>query len=275
MILVTGATGNVGSEIVRALQDAGESIRALIRSPDSAMPSGVQTVLGDLNEPASLEGALRGVSGLFLLSGYQGTRGLLSRAGDAGVKRVVLLSGGGAVASDLDNAISRYQLESEEAVRECGIAWTILRPYAFMSNALRWADQVRAGDVVRLPFAGVATAVIDPRDIAQVAVAALLSGDHHAQTYRLSGPNPLLPAEQVRIVGETIGRELHFQAQADSEARAAMEASMPAEYVQAFLSFYADGTLDESEVLPTVEQLTGSAPRTFRDWAQEHADMFR
>lgn len=231
--------------------------------------------LGDLNDPASLEASLRGVSGLFLLSGYRDMPGLLARARDAGVGRVVLLSGGGAVASDLDNAMSRYQVASEEAVREAGIASTILRPYAFMSNALRWADQVRAGDVVKLPFAGVAIAMIDPRDIARVAVAALLAEGHDGQAYRLSGPEPLLPADLVRIVGEALGRELRFQVQTDDEARAEMEASMPADYVQAFFRFYVDGTLDESTVLGTVERVTGSAPRSFREWAQEHAERFR
>lgn len=275
MILVTGATGNVGSEVVRALLAIGEPVRALVRRLDGGVPSEAERALGDLNDPASLEASLRGVSGLFLLSGYRDMPGLLARARDAGVGRVVLLSGGGAVASDLDNAMSRYQVASEEAVREAGIASTILRPYAFMSNALRWADQVRAGDVVKLPFAGVAIAMIDPRDIARVAVAALLAEGHDGQAYRLSGPEPLLPADLVRIVGEALGRELRFQVQTDDEARAEMEASMPADYVQAFFRFYVDGTLDESTVLGTVERVTGSAPRSFREWAQEHAERFR
>ena len=274
MILVSGATGNVGSELVGQLLAAGVPVRALVRSADAELPAGAQAAVGDLNEPASLSSALEGVEGMFLLSGYRDMPAVLERSRAAGVERAVLLSGGSAVASDLDNALSRYMLASEEAVRRSGLAWTILRPYAFMSNALRWLPQVRAGDVIKLPFAPVANAVIDPYDIARVAATALLKDGHHGQTYRLSGPESLLPADQVRVLGAVLGRDLRFEAQSDEEARAEMSVSMPAEYVAAFFSFYVDGTLDESEVLPTVETVTGERPRVFEQWARHHRDAF-
>ena len=166
-------------------------------------------------------------------------------------------------------------LGSEEGVRGSGLAWTLLRPFAFMSNAFRWLPQLRAGDVVKLPFAEVANAVIDPYDIARVAAAALLDGGHDGQAYRLSGPESLLPVDQVQVLGAALGRDLRFEAQSDEEARAEMNASMPAEYVAAFFSFYVDGTLDESQVLPTVEKITGVRRRTFEQWARLHADEFR
>jgi uncharacterized protein YbjT (DUF2867 family) len=275
VILVTGATGNVGSELVDQLAAAGVPVRALVRSAQAKLHHGVQSALGDLNEPDSVTSALAGVRGLFLLSGYRDLPVLLDRARKAGVERVVLLSGGSAVASDGDNAISRYMLDSEKAVRGCGLGWTILRPFAFMSNAFRWLPQLRAGDVVRQPFAHVANAVIDPYDIARVAAAALLDRGHDGQAYRLSGPQSLLPAAQVRVLGETLGRDLRFEAQSDEEARSEMTANMPTEYVDAFFSFYVDGTLDESQVLPTVEEVTGERPRTFEEWARLHADTFR
>jgi uncharacterized protein YbjT (DUF2867 family) len=274
-ILVTGATGNAGGAVVRALLESDEQVRALVRAEDAELPDGAERAVGDLNEPASVAPALAGVRGAFLLSGYSDMSGLLSRMREAGTERVVLLSGGGAIASNPDNAISRYMIASEEAVRESGIAWTILRPCAFMSNALRWAPQLQAGDVVTAPFAGVANAVIDPDDIARVAVAGLTSGGHDGKEYRLSGPESLYPADQVRILGAALGRDLRLEAQSDEEARAEMTANMPAEYVEAFMSFNADGTLDESEVLPTVEEVTGRPPRTFEQWARLHADAFR
>jgi uncharacterized protein YbjT (DUF2867 family) len=126
-----------------------------------------------------------------------------------------------------------------------------------------------------VPFADVANAVIDPYDIARVAAAALTSDDHAGAAYRLSGPEPLLPAQQLRILGDALGRELTVEPQTNEQARAEMEASMPVEYVDAFFSFYVDGTLDESEVLPTVEQVTGVPPRTFSEWVGEHAEAFR
>jgi uncharacterized protein YbjT (DUF2867 family) len=275
MILVTGATGNVGSEVAGVLLDAGVPVRALVRAADRALPQGAEVVVGDLNDPASFTEALPGCRGAFLLSGYQGMPDLLSGLRDAGVERVVLLSGGAAVASDTDNAVSRYQIASEQAVRDSGIAWTILRPYAFAANALRWVPELRAGDVVRVPFADVANAVIDPFDIARVAATALLSGEHDGREYQLSGPESLLPADQLRILGQLLGRELVMDALSDDEARADMEAAMPVEYVDAFFSFYVRGTIDESRVLPTVQDVTGTPPRSFRDWAQRHLDAFR
>jgi hypothetical protein len=113
-------------------------------------------------------------------------------------------------------------------------------------------------------FAAVANAVIDPYDIARVAAAALTSDRHDGRMYRLSGPESLLPADQVRVLGSVLGRDLRLQAQSDEQAHREMSASMPAGYVRAFFSFYVDGTLDESRVLPTVEQVTGERPRTFR-----------
>jgi uncharacterized protein YbjT (DUF2867 family) len=275
MILVAGATGNVGGELVRALADAGEAVRALSRRPTPGLPEGVEGVVGDLDRPESLADVLDGVGGVFLLSGYKDMPGLLAEVRRAGVGRVVLLSGSSAEGGDMGNAISRYMMLSEAVVRESGVPWTVLRPSGFMSNALRWAPQLRAGDVVRAPFAGVRVAAIDPHDIAAVAAEALTAAGHEGCTYRLSGPEPLLPADQVRVLAAVLGGSLKFEGQSDAEARSEMEAVMPTEYVDAFFSFYAAGTLDESKVYPTMERVTGRKPHTFEQWAIAHAGAFR
>jgi uncharacterized protein YbjT (DUF2867 family) len=278
MYLVTGATGNVGAEVVRALVATGAEVRGLSRDPSRAqskMPAGATAVAGDLNLPATLAGPLEGVRAAFLLPGYADMPGALAEIRRAGVDRVVLLSGSSVLATDTDNVISRYMIESEAAVRESGLPWTILRPGGFMSNALQWAPQVRACGVVRAPYAGVRVAMIDPADIGAVAAAALRSGEHEDETYALTGPEPLLPADRVEILSKVLGRELRFEAQPDHEARAEMSAAMPVEYVAACFRFYVDGTLDESQVLPTVEQVIGRPPRTFEQWATAHADAFR
>jgi len=272
MFLVTGATGNVGSEVVKALAEAGEQVRALVRSPREI--SGAEAVVGDLNDPGTLTEALTGIRGIFLLPGYQDTTGLLTLAGKAGVERVVLLSGGSAAGGDLSNAVARYMIQSEQAVRESGLAWTFVRPGAFMSNALRWLPQLNAGDLVRVPFPTVRVAAIDPYDIAAVAAQALLTDGHEGKTYPVSGPQPLLPEEQIAVLAEVLGRDLRCEGLTNAEARAEMEATMPVEYVDAFFSFYVDGTLDESQVLPTVQEVTGRAPRTFEQWVRAHADAF-
>jgi uncharacterized protein YbjT (DUF2867 family) len=273
-ILVTGATGNAGGAVLRAVLASGRPARALVRRADAPLPRAAESAVGDLNDPDSLRGALEGVTGLFLLSGYEGIERTLARARDAGVERVVLLSSSAAPDGDMDNAVARYHILSERAVQGSGLAWTFLRPNAFMSNAYRWKPQLAAGDVVRLPFAHVRTAAIHPDDLGEVAAAALSDPAHAGQAYRLSGPESLLPEDQVRILGRALGRDLRLEPQSDAEARAEMEAAMPAPYVDAFFRFYADGDLDESQVLPTVERILGRPPRTFEQWASAHADDF-
>ena len=146
----------MGGELVRALAKAGEPVRGLVRGGRAgSLPAGAEAATGDLNQPASLRDALRGVTGVFLLPGYQDMPGVLADAGRSGARRVELLSGSSAADGDMSNAITRYMVVSEAAVRDSGILWTILRPSGFASNALQWAPQLRAGDVERAPFGGV------------------------------------------------------------------------------------------------------------------------
>ncbi|HEY2701303.1 MAG TPA: NAD(P)H-binding protein [Pseudonocardiaceae bacterium] len=275
-ILVTGATGNVGAEVVDALLAGGHQVRALTRGDrPAALPADVEAVGGDLNDPASLTDALTGAEALFLLPGYADMAGIAATAKAAGVRGIVQLSGSSAGSADTGNAVTAYMNRSETAVRESGVAWTILRPFGFMSNTLRWLDQLRAGDVVSEPFANVPIAVIDPFDIAAVAVAALTSTAHDGKIYLLSGPESLLPADRLRILGAELGRDLTLDALSNEDARTTMTAQMPVEYVDAFFSFYVDGTLDDSQPQPAVQQILGRAPRTFTEWATAHADAFR
>ncbi|GHO99902.1 nucleotide-diphosphate-sugar epimerase [Reticulibacter mediterranei] len=276
MILVTGATGNVGSEVVHALIEAGQQVRALVHHLNqSVLPPGVEGVVGDLNQPETLAAALVGVHGVFLLSGYQNMPGVLAEMRRAGVERVVLLSSGCVVGGSMSNAIARYNILSEAAVRESGVPWTILHPSGFMSNALRWLSQLRAGDVVRAPWGDVRIAAIDPFDIAAVAAVTLTTSGHEGQSYRLTGPESLLPADEVRVLAKVLGRDLRFEGQSDAEARAEMSRTWPAEYIEAFFRFFSEGEYDDSQVLPTVEDLTGRRPRTFEQWALAHAKAFK
>ena len=133
---------------------------------------------------------------------------------------------------------------------------------------------MRAG-IVHEAFADVPIAAIDPLDIAAVAALALTAPGHDGATYRLTGPEPILPADRVRILADILGRKLQLEPLTNAEAKEQMSASMPAEYAEAFFSFFADGTYDDSIVHPTVQQLLGRRPRSFEQRAHAHADAFR
>lgn len=275
MILVTGATGTLGSEVVAALRRADVPVRALTRSPRQAQtPPDVDVAEGDLDQPDTVTTALSGVSAVFLLAGFADMPALLARTAAAGVRRVVLLSSGAVVGGEVSNAITRYHLDSEAAVRASGMPWVILRPSGFMTNALRWRAQLQAGDVVRAPFPTVAVTAVDPADIAAVAARCLTEAGHDGAHYRLTGPAPLHPADQVQILGQVLRRPLLYLPQTNEEAYAEMATAMPTAYVDAFFRYYADGTYDDSVVHNTIPELLNRRARTFSDWATAHAGDF-
>jgi uncharacterized protein YbjT (DUF2867 family) len=274
MILVTGATGNVGNEVVRALVARDQPVRAVARNPSrAAFPAAVDVTSADLTAPKSMATALPGIRKVFLLGGFATTE-LLERIRDAGVEHVVLLTSRCVVGGQPDNAITRMWLDAETAVQQSGLPWTILRPSGFHSNALRWLPQLRHGDVVRAPWPNVAIASIDPADIASVAATVLSEPGHHKTTPTLSGPHPLTPSEQVTTLARVLGRPLRYEPLSDDEARAEMEADTPAPFVEAFFRFFTDGEFDDSPVVETVHEITGELPRTFEQWAHDHTDAF-
>jgi uncharacterized protein YbjT (DUF2867 family) len=165
-------------------------------------------------------------------------------------------------------------LDSEAAVRASGIPWTFLRPSGYQSNALRWRAQLRAGDVVRAPWAEVPIAAIDPADIGAVAAAVLTEPGHNGAAHTLSGPEPLTPAAQIATLAAVLNRPLRYEPVADDQALKEMEADTPAPYIDAFFRFYSDGEFDDAAVVDTVRELTGRDPRRFEQWARSHSHLF-
>jgi uncharacterized protein YbjT (DUF2867 family) len=275
VILVSGASGNVGGELIRQLAAHNEQARALVRNLGKvALPAGVTEARGDLDQPESLDTALEGVRAVFLLGGPHDSAAVLRKLSRAGVERVVLLGSRSVIGGKPDNAIVKMWLQAEAAVHASGLDWTVLRASGFASNALRWLPQLRQGDVVRAPFARAAIASIDPADIAAVARLALLNGGHAGKSYALSGPEAQLPEQQVAILGRVLGRKLRFEAQPDAEALAELRQSAPPGFAEGFQRFFVDGEFDDSTISEAVRDLTGHDPRSFADWAARNSAAF-
>lgn len=274
MILVTGAKGNVGSELTSQLVAAGERVRALVRKPADDLPADVEPAIGDLDQPESLEPALRDVRGVFLLGAARDTAALLEVLRRAGVERVVMLTSRSVVGGRPDNAVVEMWLRAELALEASDLAWTILRPSGFMSNALRWLPDLRGAGTIREPFPDAPIAAIDPYDIASVATLVLTTTGHERRHYSLSGPAALLPAEQVAILSRVLGRSLRFEGLAPDAARQALAKTLPPRFVEAMLRFFVEGEFDDSSISPAVRELTGRPPRDFELWAKAHAGAF-
>ncbi|GAA2733000.1 NAD(P)H-binding protein [Actinocorallia aurantiaca] len=267
-ILVTGATGRVGRHVTSQLLEAGIEVRVLTRRAADFPPT-VEQIRGDLSDPGSLEPAVEDVEAVFLVWPFASSEGLepLVKAVARHARRVVYLSSA---------AVRDHEREAERLIARSGLEWTVLRPHAFAANALSWAEQIRAEHVVREPYGRAAMAPVHERDIAAVAVRALTEDGHAGSVYELTGPRSLTRAEQARAIGEAIGRPVRWEEASPQDARRQMLArGWPPGVVDGVLGAQAGMTGDPAPVTATVEQVTGSAARTFPSWAAEHAHAFR
>ncbi len=275
VILVTGATGNVGKHVVSSLAGAGAGVRALVRDPAKAsLPEGVEVVRGDLSSPQSLAAAFGDVHSVYLMWPGIPVQPRVVEVLATRAKRVVYLSTDVVDLADGEQATSYHQ-EIERLIRKSGLSWTFLRPIDFATNTLAWADQVRQG-VVRWPYGRAARSLIHERDIADVAVHVLTSAGHDGARYVLTGPESITHAEQVRIIGETIGRPVRWEDLPPEIARQQLTAAWGnAQFVEARLKAWASFVESPERVTDTVQRLLGRPARTFRSWARDHAGDFR
>ncbi|MEU7905512.1 NAD(P)H-binding protein [Actinoplanes sp. NPDC049118] len=279
MIVVTGATGNVGRVLVAALAAAGEPVTAVSRgTPPAATPPGVRHHRADLTRPETLRPAAHGARALFLLVAGAGADlspgDLLDVAKAGGVEHLVLLSS--QAAGTRPGSVSHAPLRGiEDAVRRSGMAWTILRPGGFASNAYAWAESARDRRTVAAPFGDVGLPIVDPADIAEVAAAVLREADHAGRIYELTGPALTTPRQRVAILGEALGRPIRFVNQTRAEARAQMVRFMPEPVVDGTLDILGEPIPAELRISPHTEQVLGRAPRAFGDWARRNVDAFR
>ncbi len=284
MIVVTGATGNVGRPLVQALAAAGLDVTAVSRNAPAdrfagAGPS-VRHHSADLARPGSLRPALDGADALFLHDTGAGAQLLdvpeiLGVARAAGVGRIVLLSSQGVATRPESASHGGVGRSLEEAVRQSGAHWTILRPGGFASNAYAWAESVRVHRTVAAPFGDVGHPVVDPADIAEVAAAALHEDGHAGNTYELTGPALSTPRQRARNLAEVLGEPITFVEQSRDEARAQMLQFMPEAVVGTTLAILGEPTPAEQRVSLTAEQLLGRPARTFTEWAGRNIGAFK
>ncbi|MFE6049235.1 SDR family oxidoreductase [Kitasatospora sp. NPDC056446] len=279
MIVLTGATGNIGRPLTQALAEAGREVTAVSRRP-AAVPNGVRHLAADLAEPAGLRPALAGAEALFLLlSGDLHAAGaspadIIGEAVASGVRRVVLLSTLGVVTRPFGS--TRIAMRAlEDTVRESGLEWAILRPGGFASNALWWAESVRTQRQVAAPFGDTGVPIIDPADIAAVAAACLLDDRHNGGVYELTGPEVITPRGQAAAIAAALGSPVRFHELSRDEAKAAMARSMPAELADDTLDILGSPNPAEVRVSPDVQRVLGRDPRPFADWAARNVAAFR
>lgn len=279
MILIAGATGNVGRPLVAALLAEGAQVRALTRDPAAAdLPEDAELALFDPGRPETIAAAMAGVSAVFINASAVGKviADVMAAASRSGVRRAVVLSSftvrdNGAQPS----SIGAQHQALENVVAASAPQWSFLRCGGFAANTLAWAPMIRAAGVVRVPHPEAATAPIAERDIAAAAAVVLLGEGHAGARYVLTGPQSLTQAEQAAAIGAAIGRDLRVEELSPDAFRQAASARLPAAAVDDMLRYYAEYVGRTAEMSPDLEKISGRPGTTFADWADEHAASFR
>jgi uncharacterized protein YbjT (DUF2867 family) len=277
MFLVTGATGSVGRTAVDLLLAQGHKVVAVTRDPShSGLPGEAQVVAGDPSKPETL--ALNGVEAILLAPRAVGsaTAELLSLAAAHGVARVVVLS---AATVEYPVGLPRFMehFKSVEAdAKASGLEWAFLRSTDYAANTIAWAPQVRAGNVVRGAYGNAVTSTVHERDVAAVAVRALVDSGHAGRSYLLTGSESLSQYDKVRLLGEAIGKELTFVEMPPEQVHQAMLAQgLPADVPERLLGSLADYAVHAGPTSDDVEMVLGRPALTFAQWATERAAAFR
>ena len=281
MILVTGATGNIGSNVTRLLVEAGAPVRVLVQSPDKAKALGksIEIVQGDYANPTSLAQSMKGVDKLFLLAPsspmlpeQEGI--VVDTAKRAGIEHIVKLSIGGAAQEAI--TFCKWHRASEKKLEASGLAWTFVRPNSFMTNLFLFLPTIKAEGKLYTSTGDGKVSFIDPHDIAAVAVKALVEPGHAGKAYDVTGPEALSYADVAAQLGDAIGRKLvHVDVPPEAAKAGMLQAGLPAFLADALVEF--DGITRAgyaAAVSPLVQQVTGRAPRSFREWARANARAF-
>jgi uncharacterized protein YbjT (DUF2867 family) len=271
-ILVTGATGTIGRQVLAQLTKLGADVAAMSRRPGS------HGLIGDFTRPETLDACLRGIDTVFLVwtapaSAIAPAIDLITRR----VRRVVYVSAPIKTPHPFfqqPNPLRDMSAEIERRIEASGVEWTVLRPGMFAANAIGWwGPQFRAGDTIRWPYLSAPTAPIHEVDIATIAVSALCDRGHAGKDYVLTGTQSLTQREQIATIGDALGRPLRIEEMSPEDVRREWQ-SWPPAVIDMLLNAWASAVGQPAWVTSTFVELTGTTPRTFRQWAVDHAKVF-
>jgi uncharacterized protein YbjT (DUF2867 family) len=283
MILVTGATGKVGRELVRRLSEARAPFRALVRSAGKAegiRDAGGEAVVGDLSDEASLAASLRGVEKLFLLTNSVPDQPaaealIVAAAKAAGVRHVVKLSSSGADAPEPPIFLKLHR-DAERHVEASGLAWTHLRPNFFMQNYLDYAGTIRTQGILASPSGAGRHADVDARDIGEVAARVLRQPGHEGRAYEITGREAYSLEDVTRRIGKISGREVRFVSLSREDGRRQLLTSGESEWSAdawiELLEWFERGHGDAAA--PDAERILGRPPRSLDAFLRENLKAF-
>jgi uncharacterized protein YbjT (DUF2867 family) len=280
MILITGATGNIGRELIPLLLESKEPVRILVRDPRKVahLDACVERVVGDLDKPETLIPAVKDVERIFLVT-YETQQDInvLAAAKRAGVRHIVKLST--LEATEHKIQVGKWHYAREELICASGLDWTFLRPGMFMSNSIEWwADSIKGQGSVFFPGGKKGkVAPVDPRDVAKVAATTLTQPGHSGQAYELTGAELFTIGEMVGVISRVLGKQIQYMDIPPIAAKLFMlKTGMDKTLVNALMEML--GSLRRNEAAmatDAVQRITGQAPRTFEAWCREHVSAFQ
>ncbi len=282
-ILITGATGTVGSLLVKELENGEAAVKAMVRSPEKGerlRRHGIEPVFGDFDRPETLAPALEGVGKAFLLSApdsrmAERETNFINAAKLAGVNHIVKLSAFG-VGEGVPFSLGQWHYQAEQQLEKSGVAYTILRPNGFMQNMLGFARTIREQSVFYAPLGETRVSYIDARDIATVAANALTEAGHEGRVYELTGPEALSYTEIAQKLSGAFGVEVKYVSVPMDAARQGMVASgMPEWLADALIELFEHYVKGGAEVVTShVREVTGRGAISFEQFAADYAGAF-
>ena len=280
MILITGATGHIGKELIPLLLETNQSLRVLVRDEKKVtyLDSRIERAIGDLNNPASLLAAMESVKKVFLVTlETQQDINVVEAAKRAEVQQIVKLSTLEATEHKIN--VGRWHREREELIRTSDLDWTFLRPGMFMSNSIEWwADSIKGQGSVFFPGGKKGkVAPVDPRDVAAAAAVALTQPGHSGQAYELTGSELFTIGEMVQVISHVLGKPIQYIDIPPIAAKLFMlKSGMDKVLVNALMEMLASLRKNEGAIVTdTVQRVTGNPPRTFEAWCCEHLQAFQ